>query len=277
MNAVAQSGCKPLFIDVTDNLTLDWEDLGRKEKHLAALVVTHLFGVPNDVERIKSIYPDLIVIEDCAHAFGKDGSSGDFSTYSVGQGKLPSIGDGGILRVNNEIYVDSVSEIYNSLPDYSFSQRCKLFNKLWLKSILYKQTLYGSLTLPVKKKRNYVKGVSVVIPLKMCSGISAIFAAKKKTVESQIAKRKENARRITAHLPDGVNKVIIGENAFMLVLSCDSVEKVKHYFYEKGIEAETHFAFSFQWAREHGYILGDCPNAEILLNHLLMVPLYFHL
>ena len=47
-DAVVQAGCKPVFIDVTDALQLDKQDLHKKSKDIDALIVTHLFGIEND-------------------------------------------------------------------------------------------------------------------------------------------------------------------------------------------------------------------------------------
>ena len=104
MHVVAHAGFTPVFLDVTDALTLDLEDLKQKASSMSALIVTHLFGVVSDVRQIRALFPNLIVIEDCAHAYGIDSLYGDFAAFSLGQGKLPSIGDGGILRVLNSRY-----------------------------------------------------------------------------------------------------------------------------------------------------------------------------
>ena len=97
-NAVAQADCIPVFLDVTDGMTIDVEDLNKKVSGLSALVVTHLFGIQNDVALIRTKYPHLPIIEDCAHAYGITDIQGDFAVFSIGQGKLPSLGDGGILQ-----------------------------------------------------------------------------------------------------------------------------------------------------------------------------------
>ena len=98
-NAVSQAGCTPVFLDVRDDLTLDLDDLRSKRTRMNALIVSHLFGILNPVSLIREEFPDLVVIEDCAHAYGLKDLTGDVSVFSIGQGKLPSIGDGGILIV----------------------------------------------------------------------------------------------------------------------------------------------------------------------------------
>ena len=275
MNAVEQAGCKPVFIDVTDELKLDLEDLARKVNELSAIVVTHLFGVVNDVKSIKEAYPNLIIIEDCAHAYGIEELHGAFATFSIGQGKLPSIGDGGILKVLNDKYRDKVVSLYEALSEYTKLQSAKLFVKLWVKSVMQSRLVYGWLTLPMKKHRGAPLGREVNSPKKMYKGISSILVKKKEDVPKMIILRKNNARKLMSQLPEGVSRALVGQNAFMLVLYCDNLGKVRQYYHRQGVEAETHFVNSIRWAEEFGYNLGQCPNAEKLVNHLLMVPTYF--
>ena len=113
MNAIWQAGCKPVFVDITDSITIDMEDLARKREQMQVLIVTHLFGIVNDVKEIKRRYPDLIVIEDCAHCYEHE-IDGEFGVYSVGQGKFPSIGDGGILVVKEENIKNTYKNIENN-------------------------------------------------------------------------------------------------------------------------------------------------------------------
>ena len=271
-NAVEQAGCTPVFLDVTENLTLDFEDLKHKASTMSALVVTHLFGIVNDVQQIKSAFPNLIIIEDCAHAYGIEQLYGDFATFSIGQGKLPSIGDGGILKVLNDKYNDAVQRLYSSLPKYSKIQSAKLFFSLFSKSLMHSRCIYGWLTLKLKQMRKVPSGRELITQKKMCKGISAIYAKEKSGITRLIESKKRNAQHLTASLPEGVNSYFIGTNAFMLVLLCDSPKQIQAYYRKKGIDTDTHFAHSLQWAKEFGYVDGSCPKAEKLRNELLVVP-----
>lgn len=274
MNAVEQAGCRPVFLDVTDGLKLDLDDLWAKKEEFSAVVVSHLFGIVSDVKVIKERFPELIVIEDCAHAYGQEDLFGDFAVFSIGQGKLPSVGDGGILRVLKDQYRDRVVSLYSALPGYTFAQSAKLFMKLWVMSWMYSPFVYGWITLPIKRKRGIPPGTELISPQKMSRGVSAIYASKRGQVRGMIASRKKNAFDLLAGLPDGETHAVLGENAFMLVLSCDNPSRMKEYYRRKGVETDTHFAQSISWARNFGYVPGTCPRAEYLINHLLMIPTY---
>lgn len=249
-NAVEQAGLRPVFIDVTDDLKLDFEDFKRKANDMSAIVVTHLFGKINDVEAIRKAYPGMLIIEDCAHAYGLNSFHGDFAVFSIGQGKHPSIGDGGILKVLNDKYLQKIKTDYENLPDYSFYRKTRLFVKLLGMAILNNRMIYVWLTLPLKRKRAVKSGRSHIIPLKMCRGICNIVSAEKDKV--------------------------VPRDAFMQVLYCENPKVEQELYRKKGIDTDTHFANSINWAKEFGYIQGQCPNAEKLVSHLLMVPTYFN-
>lgn len=274
MNAVEQAGYIPVFLDVNDKLKLDLDDLRRKVNGMSALVVTHLFGIVNDVKRIKEMFPGLIIIEDCAHAYGLTDLHGDFAVFSIGQGKLPSIGDGGILWVLNKKYKYCVEARYSELPRYSSFQNIEIFFKMLVNSWMYSPLLYGWITLPMKKRRGIPQGKVSISPRKMSTRVQAIYDRKENRISEMISLRKKKASELIAALPQGVSQAILGENAFMLVLSCDNPAQVKAFFHQKGVDTETHFVHAFDWARSFGYVWGMCPQAERLINHLLMVPTY---
>ena len=274
MNAVAQAGCDVVFIDVDDSLRIDRNDLEKKMDGLKALIVTHLFGIVNDIQAIQKQYPQLDIIEDCAHAFGKE-IIGDFGVYSIGQGKLPSLGDGGILRVNNPKYAETVSALYEKLPEYSRSDEKKLCWKLYLTDLVHNRLVYGLITSRLKQRKKPQSGKEFIEMRKMSRGIRAMLALRRDAVAEQIKSRLENAEKETKVLNDNplVSKVLCGINAFMLVVRSSNVEPLKSHYAQRGIETATHFAKSLFWAQSFGY-KKDCPNAEKLVHELLMIPVY---
>ena len=273
-NAVAQAGYIPVFLDVTEQLKLDFEDLKRKINGLSAIVVTHLFGIVNDVEHIKKEYPDLIIIEDCAHATGIDHLFGDFATFSIGQGKLPSIGDGGLLNVLNDSYLEKARALFNNLPEYTKTQTTRLYLRLCIYSLLHSRFLYGWLTLPMKNRRRFSSGKENIVPMKMCRGISAIYAEEKMGLSEMINLRKSNAQQMMAAFFREKGRPLVGCNGFMLIIHCDDPKALQSEYRKIGIDTDTHFGNCLKWAAEFGYKPGDCPTTEKLVQHLLMVPTY---
>ena len=276
MNAIEQSGCQPVFVDVNDDLTINMEDLQRKISQISTLIVTHLFGIVNNVQAIKEEFPNLIIIEDCAHAYGIKHLYGDFAAFSTGQGKFPSIGDGGVLLVRNELYKSRVISLYDDLPEYSRLQSAMLFLKMLMQSWLNSRLVYSWLTLPLKQRRSVVSGKEVILPKKMCKGIRAIYSEEIGHVPQNIARRVENVEKLKMQtvLKDNAIQSLVGINAFMLVIRCQYPERLQKKLRALGLDSATHFSNALVWAKEFGYCSGDCPNTEKMINQLLMIPTY---
>ena len=276
MNAIAEAGCVPVFIDVTDNLTIDIDDLKRRCNGLQALVVTHLFGIENDIAAIRHLFPNLPVIEDCAHAGGKEHAEGDFAVYSIGQGKLPSLGDGGILVVNNSHYLSAVEQEYESVPEYSALATMKLFCRMLFKSWLYLPLVYKCFTLPLKLHRGEASAREHIVLKRMCNGVSAMYNSVIVNIPAMIERRRVNAMKLQEQLSvmPSMESTLLGANAFMLVAACGDTAALHVVLQSKGIDSATHFAGALRWAACFGYSQGSCPNAETLIDKLLMIPTY---
>lgn len=272
-DAVIQAGFTPVFVDVNNSLQIDDADLRKKAQNMDALIVTHLFGIENDMSIVRSIVPNIPVIEDCAHAFGKVHTEGDFAVYSIGQGKFPSIGDGGIVVVNNSRYLKTIQQIYDRIPPYTAWQQFLLLCRLNAKAALYTPSIYSALTQHLKSKRKSVTKHSIEA-FRMSDGIRAIYTIERQRTEVRIARQKQNADYWRTRMLDKAQDSIIGDNAFMLVVRTTDKNALKAWFAKQGIETATHFEKCIEWAVERGYKHGECPNAEKLTDELLMIPTY---
>lgn len=108
---ILYQGAIPVFADVdphTYNVTA--EAIARViSPRTCAIVVTHLFGNPADMEAIQRLAAehDIPVIEDCAQAFLARfnskyvGSIGTIGAFSLQQGKHITTGEGGIVVTND--------------------------------------------------------------------------------------------------------------------------------------------------------------------------------
>ena len=270
MNAIWQAQLTPVFIDVTNELTLDVNDLRKKIDGMQALVITHLFGIINDVSAIKKLFPDIVIIEDCAHAYAH-AVEGDFGVYSIGQGKFPSVGDGGVLEVKNKKYLDAVAKVYSTITDYTSREESKLYYKLWFRAFINQPLIYKFITLPLKQKRDMGVTPQKESIKRMSIGVNRLLKNKKQDYTHNIQERKRTAESITRKY--NITNYELGENAFMLVVHTKTPSALQERFRRNGIDSATHFANSIDWARAFGY-KGDCPNSERLTNELLMIPIY---
>ena len=100
----------------------------------------------------------------------------------------------------------------------------------------------------------------------MAKGVRRLYKAWLPKADEAISVQKRNAEKI-----DGA---FYGDNAFMAIVKCEDPAALKATYAVKGVETETHFKNAIVWAKQFGYKEGSCPNAESLVNHLLMVPTY---
>lgn len=101
---VVWRGARPAFYRIRENTAVDLDDIeSRITQHTRALLVTHYFGFPQDMVRIRAFCDKhrLLLIEDCAHAFfGAIGNApiGSFGDYAIASPwKFFPVSDGGVL------------------------------------------------------------------------------------------------------------------------------------------------------------------------------------
>lgn len=258
-NAVVNAGCVPFFVDVTEDLRIDIESV---PEDLDAIVVTNLLGIRNDVEAIRKRCPGVVVIVDNAHGYGLP-VEGDFTVYSINQGKFPALGEGGILYAIEDWRL-KIDDLYKALPSYGFVAQVKLFASMIVKAIAYSRCMYW-LTMKLKKSANPEVHEKVTMR-KMAKGVRRLYKAWLLSAEKEIEKQRQNAEKI-----DGA---FYGDNAFMAIVRTEDPAALKAEFAKRGVEAETHFKNAITWAKQFGYVEGSCPKAEELTTKLVMIPTY---
>ena len=109
---ILYQGAIPVFADVdphTLNITAATIE-ARLSPRTRAIMVTHLFGNPCDMDAILALAHarDIAVIEDCAQAFGARydgrpvGTLGAVASFSLQQGKHVTTGEGGLVATNDD-------------------------------------------------------------------------------------------------------------------------------------------------------------------------------
>ncbi|MBT2130898.1 DegT/DnrJ/EryC1/StrS family aminotransferase [Aliiroseovarius lamellibrachiae] len=106
--AIASLGAEPVFVEVTEALTIDLEDLAAKisqDADIKVLLLSHMRGHICDMDRLMQICDaaGVIVVEDCAHTMGArwdgtlSGRHGAMAAYSTQTYKHLNSGEGGVL------------------------------------------------------------------------------------------------------------------------------------------------------------------------------------
>jgi dTDP-4-amino-4,6-dideoxygalactose transaminase len=103
--AIASVGANPVFVDVTEDLTIDLNDLRAKADQADVLMLSHMRGHLCDMDALLQICDahGIKVIEDCAHTMGakwkgrQSGCDGVIGCYSTQTYKHMNSGEGGLF------------------------------------------------------------------------------------------------------------------------------------------------------------------------------------
>ncbi|WP_299625534.1 aminotransferase class I/II-fold pyridoxal phosphate-dependent enzyme [uncultured Tateyamaria sp.] len=103
--AIAAVGAVPVFVGVTESLTIDLDDLEAKLDQARVLLLSHMRGHICDMDRLMAMCDaaSVTVIEDCAHTMGAawngvpSGRHGAIGCYSCQTYKHVNSGEGGFL------------------------------------------------------------------------------------------------------------------------------------------------------------------------------------
>lgn len=107
--AIHAAGGVPVFVETTQDMTIDLEDLAQKAGGARLLMLSHMRGHICDMDRLMEICAaaGITVIEDCAHTMGAlwdgvpSGRHGAIGCYSCQTYKHVNSGEGGFLVSDN--------------------------------------------------------------------------------------------------------------------------------------------------------------------------------
>ncbi len=138
------TGAKPILCDCDENGNIDPKEIAKKiTRRTKAVVVTHMWGIPAEMDKIVSICRKnkLLLLEDCSHAHGATyknkivGSFGNISAWSLQGAKIITGGEGGIMTTNNRAFFE------RALLLGHYNKRCR--QEMDAKGDLYQYTHSG--------------------------------------------------------------------------------------------------------------------------------------
>jgi dTDP-4-amino-4,6-dideoxygalactose transaminase len=126
-HAIVLSGNRPRFVDISlhdYNMELD-QVADAINKNTKAIIATHLFGYPLDIDRLDEIVREaenrighkIWVIQDCAHSFGAEwkgkqvSSAGDAALFGLNISKMITSIFGGMITTSDNV-------LYQKLKNY---------------------------------------------------------------------------------------------------------------------------------------------------------------
>ena len=268
---VIQLGLKPVFCDVDKN-TFSFDKNYMKQlsvihDDIKAVFVSHLFGVPAEIEEYKKILPDAVFIEDVCESHGarcKTGMAGTLSegsTFSFYFGHHITTVEGGMVSTNNE----ELYQLMRAKRSHGMARECE----------------------PEYFKK-YVEKYSDVHPMFMFitdgynfrnSEIYAVLGTEQlKRLTDQNIKREENYekfRNIIGKYPDLIKHDLVSEgtSSFCLQFICSTPEKrniLEQELKKRGIETRPLCSGNLlrqPFLRDKYDRPDNFPNAEYLHTH----------
>ena len=296
---VRDAGYIPVPIDINlTNLGIDIDCLNRIiSQGIGALIITHLFGFPDDIDKLLNITKEkgIIIIEDCANSLGSfyadkhTGTFGDISFFSFRIGKPLGVG-GGMLCVNTAELQERITAYYNNIK---LTTTAVSLCKIETEKLLYKRPLYGLFTRPMRNfakdkffNKIIFKGSAVDIYSKVCEDSVrkmsrrqlsiAYFNLKRFRENSEI--RKNICNRYREKLPrtmlPELNEKNTCNNSFFPVIlpSANILEKLIKQLRCNNIDVSRfHYASPFL---AYGNIISQeaFPNTLVLCERLINLP-----
>tara|TARA_Y100000004_G_scaffold174218_1_gene212745 strand:+ start:1827 stop:2984 length:1158 start_codon:yes stop_codon:yes gene_type:complete len=114
---IIQNNLEPIFCDINlNNYSFDKDELkyvAEQHPDIKMVFITHLIGLSSDVEYVKEIFPDALILEDVCESHGVEGPDGKKrGTHSIGStfsfyfGHHITTIEGGMICTDNEELYD---------------------------------------------------------------------------------------------------------------------------------------------------------------------------
>ena len=292
-DAIKKAGHVPYFIDIDiDNYTLDPSDLEDKIKDLSAVVVVHTFGRPADMDKINEIADGIPVIEDCAHSLLSEykgritGTLGDASFFSFK--KYISAGEGGMLILNNEEFIEDVQKEIGLLKEPSKINEIKHSFFTYIHSSLYHKPLYGLFAFPIGSYINInIKiGTNRKFPItKIRKSDLSIFLKKLEGFREKVELQRRNSWILIDEL-ESTSLILPYEkehtwcNCYLFPVRFRNKrerDKAHELLRDFGVDSAKLYSETPKEARKFYGYRRNCPNSEIIADTVLVVPNYYTL
>lgn len=116
LNAIFMIGAKPIIVDINkEDLNISYSETIKKiNKKTKAVITTHTFGYPADLDKFINLGVPLI--EDCAQALGAGwkgkpvGSFGQIAVFSFYASKVITTGYGGMVYSKNKSLINKIRD-----------------------------------------------------------------------------------------------------------------------------------------------------------------------
>lgn len=252
---VSMNDAVPVFVEPNKFYNINPNEIEKKiSKRTRAVLVTHLYGQPSEMERISDICSryGIHLLEDCAQSHfatyngkmtGRFGTMGFFSFFPTKN--LGGFGDGGAVVSENEELIAKIKTLRN----------------------------YGS----NQKYYNEIIGYN--------ARLDEIQAGLLRVKLSHIEELNQNRRRVAERYLGGIKNPLVmlpsvAERAesvwHLFVVRVQQRDDFRKYLAEQGVESEIHYPIPVHLSEAYssmGYRTGDFPIAEEYAKTVVSLPL----
>ena len=290
VQTVAAAGLTPVFLDAdAETFGLSLSDLQAKADGLDGLILVHSFGYPADYQRVRSILENKPIIEDCAHGVGSKycgqplGSLGYGSLFAFGLFKPFSTSTGGCIVTKDGALAERLRSAIKAAPCETTRQELEqAFDSLRL-GLAFRRPAYHLLSHLFERPREPDAGGA--LPKRIVSEFlmmrrtdRSVLMARLRTWSLQ--RNGDFWKQVRDHVPAGwwvPPEPHYGEwNHFLLPIRAPNPKagaRAVTRLRAQGVAAAQLYRNSASTARLFGYT-GDCPEAELLAESVIVFPCY---
>ncbi len=310
-HAIVLSGNIPRFVDITlydYNMDLDHVETAVNERP-RAIVATHLFGYPLDVDRLQAIVQEaearyghkIWVIQDCAHSFGARWqgrlvcNEGDVALFGLNISKTMTSIFGGMLTTNDLALAKRV-RVWRDAHFTNPGMIKALRRRLYLLAVYptFNERIYGFVhwlqeetPLLNRLTKAYHLDEKIHFPPDYLDHMLAVEAqvgvVQLRKYPEILRRRQENARYYNEHLPDVPGWVLPpltdGATYSHYVIHVPDRMSVLEAFQKEGIQLGQLIEYSVpHLAAYRRYTDGqEFPNSWLCSQQMINLPVYPHL
>lgn len=297
--AVVASGNRPTFVDIDlADYNVDVRALKRAlTPQTRAVVATHMYGYPTDVDAIRAAVGDerVLIVEDSAlslHTLSSEngGLRGDLGLFSLGIGKPISTFKGGLLVTNSSHLYEKIRAYRDKeLNQPLFKTQAKRWVWLLVSYLVFRGWIYGlwhrdqaklirDVALESNLPPGYVPGdVALAYP----DFQARVGLVQLRKVDSMLAKRRALAElydRELGNVPGlSLAPIIPGATYAYYTLRISQRDEINFPWrmFAQGVAVDRVFDYALPLLKPyHPYARGEYPRAEQAAREVVNLPLY---
>jgi len=257
LGQIIEKYCKPVFVDVTKNITVNPKEIQKKiNKNTKAVIAIHLYGQACEIQKIKEICAKnkIILIEDCAHSLGlkiknkNAGNFGDLSIFSFR--KSTNLANGGFICINNAKFENKIKKLNENKSNFDLIK-----NLFGLKVLICKIIFGNSIKMPFLVYSSLGFKGNLINDKKLSRIELSIALIEIEKIKNQIQKRITCAKYLKNKLKEKILWTEKSNSSLMRlpVLLKESSQKNWNLFYEQGFEVGSWYYTDF---------LVNCKNKQ---------------